>query len=266
MPDSSWLLQYEAGIRLTLFLLLWVVLAALETRLPFRVVTERTRRWSRHLLMTALGTLAVRFALPMLAMTAAVVAQERGQGLFHSLSMPYWLALPLGVLLLDLAIYWQHRLLHYWPPLWRLHRMHHSDTEFDLSTAVRFHPVEIWLSMAIKVAVVLLLGIPVLAVLLFEILLNASALYTHSNLSLPPELDRRLRKLLVTPDMHRIHHSVRPHETNSNYGFALSLWDRWFGSYRAEAETNPQTMPIGIERFRSAAEQTWWQLLAQPWR
>lgn len=263
---SDWLLAQEAPLRLGVFCGLWLLLATMETVRPFRPEVARASRWIRHLLLVALGSLLTRFALPMLAVAAALLADERGQGLLNLLAVPAWLAIPLGIVLLDLAIYWQHRVFHLWPPLWRLHRTHHSDTSFELSTAVRFHPIEIWLSMSIKVAVVTLLGIPAIAVLLFEILLNASSLFTHSNFSLPAGLDQRLRRLLVTPDMHRIHHSIRPQESNSNYGFCLSVWDRLFRSYRERSEEDPKTMPIGLEQFRNPSEQNWWRLLGQPWR
>lgn len=180
------------------------------------------------------------------------------------LAMPDWLDWMAALLLLDLAIYWQHRCMHAIPLLWRMHRVHHSDTGFDLSTGVRFHPLEITLSMLFKLGLVWLLGPPPGAVLLFEILLSSSALWTHSDTALAGRLEHRVRRLIVTPSMHRIHHSIRPMETNSNYGFLLSVWDRVFGSYRAAPAEPERTMPIGLEQFRAAGEQRIASLLLNP--
>jgi len=180
--------------------------------------------------------------------------------------LPYWAAVVAGVVLLDLAIYWQHRLIHMIPLLWRLHRVHHADTDFDVTTAVRFHPVEIALSMGIKLGIIALLSVPALAVLIFEILLSAGALFTHANLKLPNSFERRLRWLLVTPEMHRIHHSVHPDETNSNFGFHLSLWDRLFQSYRDDPRDGHTGMKIGLHEYREKREQTLWAMLVNPFR
>jgi sterol desaturase/sphingolipid hydroxylase (fatty acid hydroxylase superfamily) len=266
MAMTDWLLAHQASLRLCVFVGVFALLAAVQSLYPFRGVGGRTRRWSRHLLLTLLGTLLVRVLFPIAAVSAGATAQAQGYGVLQWLGGPYWLQVLVGVVLLDLAIYLQHQVFHHLPWLWRLHRMHHSDTDFDVSTAIRFHPVEIALSMLIKIGVVLALGIPALAVLLFEILLNATALFSHSDFQLPPALDRRLRWLLVTPDMHRIHHSVERIETNSNYGFCLSCWDRLFGTYRDRALHDPRSMPIGIEQFREAADQQTLALLAQPLR
>lgn len=261
---DAWLLAHEGPLRLGVFFGLFAVLAALQAWRPLRGVTGAWRRFGRHLAIAVLGTLLVRLLFPWLALAAGAYAQAHGYGLLPSAALPFPLQVAIGVVLLDLAIYWQHRVFHRVPWLWRLHRMHHSDTQFEASTAIRFHPVEIALSMAIKIACVLALGVPAVGVLLFEILLNATALFSHADVRLPPRLERPLRWLLVTPDMHRIHHSVQPHETNSNYGFCLSCWDRLFGSHRAHPQEDDARMPIGLDRFRAADEQRLAALLLQP--
>lgn len=263
---SEWLLAHEALLRLGVFLGLFATLALAQARWPLRGVEGAPQRFSRHLLIAAMGTLLVRLAVPVAAVAAGALAWQHGIGLLPLLDAPMALAVPLSIVLLDLAIYWQHRIFHRVPLLWRMHRMHHADTSFEVSTAIRFHPLEILLSMWIKVAVVLLLGAPALAVLLFEILLNATALFSHADLRLPERLDRALRQVLVTPDMHRVHHSVERHETNSNYGFCLSIWDRLFGSYRERAREEQRRMPIGLEYFRDEADTRVPALLVQPFR
>jgi sterol desaturase/sphingolipid hydroxylase (fatty acid hydroxylase superfamily) len=172
----------------------------------------------------------------------------------------------LAVLLLDLAIYLQHVMFHAVPALWRVHRMHHSDTDLDVTTGLRFHPVEIVLSMLIKFAAIAALGAPAVAVLLFEVLLNATSMFNHANLRLPERVDAALRQVLVTPDMHRVHHSVIERETNSNFGFNLALWDRLFGTYRAQPEAGHEGMTIGVEQFRDPAEARLDRMLTQPFR
>lgn len=263
---GEWLLAHEGPLRLGVFVGLFGLLALLQAWRPLRGVHKPWRRFGRHLLLAALGSALVRLALPVLAVAVGATVDARDLGLLQWLSLPAWAQILAGVVLLDLAIYWQHRVFHRVPLLWRLHRMHHSDTEFEVSTAIRFHPLEIALSMLIKIALVAALGVPAVGVLLFEILLNATALFSHADLRLPPSLDRAVRSVLVTPDMHRIHHSVVVVETNSNYGFCLSLWDRLFASYRARPAGDDQLMPIGIERFRDAQDQSWWRLLGQPLR
>ncbi len=261
---DEWLLAHEGPLRLGVFVGLFGLLALLQAWRPLRGVRKPWRRFGRHLLLAALGSALVRLVFPVLAVAVGATVDARDLGLLQWLSLPAWAQILAGVVLLDLAIYWQHRVFHRVPLLWRLHRMHHSDTEFEVSTAIRFHPLEIALSMLIKIALVAALGVPAVGVLLFEILLNATALFSHADLRLPPSLDRAVRSLLVTPDMHRIHHSVVVVETNSNYGFCLSLWDRLFASYRARPASDDQLMPIGIERFRDAPDQSWWRLLGQP--
>ena len=263
---GAWLLAHEGPLRLGVFFGLFALLAALQAWRPLRGVRAPWRRFGRHLWLALMGSALVRLAFPVVAVATGAWAQARGVGLLQVVTLPGWAQIVAGVVLLDLAIYVQHLVFHRVPLLWRLHRMHHSDTEFEVSTAVRFHPLEIALSMLIKIGVVAALGVPAVGVLVFEILLNATALFSHADLRLPPALDRAVRSLLVTPDMHRIHHSVVVAETNSNFGFCLSLWDRLFRSYRARAASDDRLMPIGIERFRDVREQSWWQLLGQPFR
>ncbi|HSF65007.1 MAG TPA: sterol desaturase family protein, partial [Paracoccaceae bacterium] len=224
----------EGPLRLGVFLAVLAVMAAWELAAPLRrAEVPRVIRWSNNIGLVALDTAIVRLVFPLAAVGVAAWAQGAGFGLLQWLALPGWLAVPLAMVALDLGIWAQHVLFHKVPWLWRLHRVHHADTHFDVTTGVRFHPIEILVSMAIKMALVAALGAPVLAVLLFEIMLSAGALFTHANLSLPARMDAALRRVIVTPDMHRIHHSVRRVETDSNYGFNLSVWDRLFGTYRA---------------------------------
>ncbi|WP_111412759.1 sterol desaturase family protein [Billgrantia lactosivorans] len=262
---SDILLLHEPLVRLGAFLLvlaamaLWEILAA---RREQRI--RRRQRWPGNLSIVVLDTLAVRLVFPLAAVGAALTAAEHGWGLFHLVSAPLWLALPLSVLLLDAAIYFQHRLFHAVPWLWRLHRMHHADLEFDVTTGLRFHPLEILISMAIKVAVVTLLGAPAVAVLIFEVLLNATSLFNHGNVRLPEWLERRLRLVVVTPDMHRVHHSIVRRETDSNFGFNLPWWDRLFGTYRDQPGAGHLGMTLGIEAFRDPRELRLDRMLIQP--
>ncbi|MFC7693390.1 sterol desaturase family protein [Paeniroseomonas aquatica] len=226
----------------------------------------RARRWPGNLGIVLLDTLLLRILFPTAAVGLALLAEARGWGLLPLLGAPAWLAIPLSVLLLDLAIYAQHVAFHAVPILWRLHRMHHADLELDVTSGLRFHPLEIILSMLIKLAVVLALGVPALAVLAFEVLLNASAMFSHGNVRLPLGLDRALRRVIVTPDMHRIHHSIRREETDSNYGFNLAWWDRLFGTYRAQPRAGQLGLTIGIGQFRDPAELQLDRMLLQPFR
>jgi sterol desaturase/sphingolipid hydroxylase (fatty acid hydroxylase superfamily) len=213
-----------------------------------------------------LDTVLVRLVFPTAAIGVALLAETRGWGLFEAVQAPAWLAVIASVILLDLAIYLQHVLFHAVPVLWRLHRMHHADLEVDVTTGVRFHPVEILLSMAIKLGVVAALGTPAAAVLIFEVLLNATSMFSHGNVRLPERFDSVLRRIVVTPDMHRVHHSVVPRETNSNFGFNLPWWDRLFGTYRGEPAAGHEGMTIGIEQFRDPRELRLDRMLLQPFR
>lgn len=264
---GEFLLGHEPLVRLTAFASVFTVMALWEVLAPRRRQTvTRGRRWPSNLGIVALDTLIVRVLFPTTAVGLAMLAETRGWGLFHVFGLPEAAAVVLGVILLDLAIYLQHVLVHAVPVLWRLHRMHHADLEFDVTTGARFHPIEILLSMVLKMMVITALGAPAVAVLVFEVLLNATAMFNHSNVRIPEAIDRVIRLLVVTPDMHRIHHSVVPHETNSNFGFNLSLWDRLFGTYRAEPAAGQEAMTIGIEQFRNPGEQRLDRMLTQPFR
>lgn len=227
------------------------------------------RRWPRrrvNLLIVLVDTVVLRLGLPLLAAGAAVIANERSLGLLNAVDWPWWLELSLALLVFDLVIYWQHRLFHRIQPLWRLHAMHHSDLIMDSTTGLRFHPLEIVLSMLIKVAVVLVMGAPWLAVVVFEIVLNATALFNHGNVALPGWLERPLRLVFVTPEMHRVHHSVHADEHHSNFSFNLSVWDRLFGSYRAQPRDGHLRMTMGLARFRQTEDQGVLALMLQPFR
>lgn len=247
----DWILAQEPAIRLSFFAGVLLVMAAWEQLAPRRRLTAaRARRWLSHFGLSLVNTLVLRVFLPGTAVFAALFAERHGWGLFNLQALPYWVSVPACVVALDLVIYLQHVLFHAVPGLWRLHRVHHADLDFDVTTGIRFHPLEILLSMLIKYAAVIVLGAPALAVLIFEILLNATSLFNHGNVRLPPGLDRALRWLVVTPDMHRVHHSVTPHETNSNFGFNLPWWDRLLGTYRAQPAAGHERMRIGIEGWR----------------
>ena len=223
-------------------------------------------RWTNNLALVVVDTAILRLSFPILAVGLAVLAQERGWGLFNALDVPFWVAMLASMLLLDLVIYLQHVLFHAVPGLWRLHRMHHADPDFDATTGLRFHPIEIQLSMAIKLVVVATLGAPAAAVLLFEVILNATTLFNHANITLPRPVDRILRWIVVTPDMHRVHHSVHPRETNSNYGFNLPWWDRLLGTCIAQLAKGHGGMDIGIEQFRTPRDLWLDRMLLQPLR
>jgi sterol desaturase/sphingolipid hydroxylase (fatty acid hydroxylase superfamily) len=257
----------EAYIRLAAFGGIFAVMAVWELIAPRRKqALGRGVRWPGNLGIVALDTLLVRLLFPTTAVGLALVAEAQGWGLFNVLSWPTWLAVVLSVMVLDLAIYLQHVLFHAVPALWRLHRMHHADLEFDVTTGLRFHPIEILLSMLIKFSVVAALGVPALAVLIFEVLLNATSMFNHSNIRLTGAIDRVLRWIVVTPEMHRVHHSILVRETNSNFGFNLPWWDRLFGTYRAQPEAGHEGMTIGINQFRDPRELGFVRMLLQPFR
>jgi sterol desaturase/sphingolipid hydroxylase (fatty acid hydroxylase superfamily) len=259
------ILEQEPAIRLTVFLGVLIGMAAWEIAVPRRrVEIPRLLRWSNNLALVAIDTLIVRLVFPVFAVGLAVIAQENNWGLLNQIEMPHWLAILISILALDLAIYFQHVMFHAVPALWRLHRMHHADLEFDVTTGLRFHPLEIIISMLIKLGVILVLGPPAIAVLFFEVLLNASSLFNHSNIRLPLRIDAVLRLFIVTPDMHRIHHSIHPRETNSNFGFNVPWWDRILGTYLAQPKSGHEDMAIGIEQFRNRRSLWLDQMLIQP--
>ncbi len=255
----------ESAIRLVFFLGIFALMVLWEFVTPRRERSlSRWVRWPSNLGIVALNTLLLRILLPVAAVGLAVLGEERGWGLLNALFLPTLLAIVLSVVVLDLAIYLQHVMFHAVPALWRLHRMHHADLDFDVTTGARFHPVEILLSMGIKLAVVAALGPPAVAVLIFEVLLNATSMFNHGNVRIAPKLDGVLRRFVVTPDMHRVHHSIRPRETNSNFGFNLPWWDRLFGTYTAQPADGHGGMTIGIEQFRAPRDLRLDRMLLQP--
>ncbi len=261
------LLANEPAVRLGAFFGVFALVALWEAVAPRRTLSfPRRVRWPSNLGIVALNTLIVRALVPTAAVGLALLGEERGWGLLNVVPVSPWLAIPLAVALLDFAIYLQHILFHAVPLLWRLHRMHHADLDFDVTTGARFHPVEIVLSTGIKMIVVLALGPAAVAVLIFELLLNGTAMFNHGNIRIPVNVDRLLRWFLVTPDMHRVHHSVVPEETNSNFGFNLPWWDRLFGTYRDQPTHGHTGMTIGIEQFREARDLRLDRMLVQPLR
>jgi sterol desaturase/sphingolipid hydroxylase (fatty acid hydroxylase superfamily) len=260
----NWLIENEALLRLAAFAGLLLLLLIWQRAAPARGDSGLARRQGVNIGLVVIDTLILRLAFPVLAVGLALHLNAHGDGLFNRIDWPLWLAIPVAVLILDLAVYWQHRLMHSIPLLWRLHRVHHSDTGFDVTTGVRFHPFEIAVSMAIKLGLVWVLGPHPAAVVIFELLLSLGSLFTHTDVALPKRLDRGLRWVLVTPSMHRIHHSVRREETDSNFGFHLSVWDRLFRSYRDSPALPETTMPIGLDTFRGPGDQTLVSLLRQP--
>jgi sterol desaturase/sphingolipid hydroxylase (fatty acid hydroxylase superfamily) len=264
MTILAWTVENEGPIRFAAFASVFLAFAAAEAWRPdlprFRA---RLTRWTANLGLALTSSLALRILLPGAAVLTAVFAQMRGWGALNVVEWPFWLEVLVAMAVLDLAIYVQHVLTHRVPFLWRLHRVHHADREVDVTTALRFHPVEMVLSQLYKVAIVLALGAPAAAVVLFEIVLNACAMFNHANWRLPPRIDAVVRMILVTPAMHRVHHSEAPQETNSNFGFSLSLWDRVFGTYRA-APVPPLT--LGLPEFRDERPHEFLWTLALPFR
>ena len=250
---ESWLLQNEFTLRLAAFVVVFFAIAMWEWISPKRKrLKSLTTRWVNNLCLTIINTLVIRIFFPMAAIGIALVINEQQIGLLNLIEMHPIAAVTLSVILLDCAIYWQHRLMHKFPLLWRIHRAHHADPEIDVTTGLRFHPFEIAISMIYKILIITLLGAPVLAVLIFELLLNAGSLFNHGNINLNGKIDTALRRLIVTPDMHRIHHSTDTIESNRNFGFALSCWDHLFRSYQSIPHVAHEEMPIGLDEYRDA--------------
>jgi sterol desaturase/sphingolipid hydroxylase (fatty acid hydroxylase superfamily) len=265
MPSTA--IAAEPLIRLGCFVGILVLMALWEVVAPRRPQSIRRRlRWPNNLALVALNTVVLRLLFPFAAVGVAFLAQSKGWGLFNVVSFPAWLAILASVLLLDLTIYGQHVMSHAVPFLWRLHRMHHADLEFDVTTGLRFHPGEIIISMLIKLAAVLMLGAAPVAVLIFEVALNATSMFNHGNVRLPARLDRVLRLFVVTPDMHRVHHSIERRETDSNFGFNLPWWDHMFRTYRDQPALGHDRMSLGIDRFRVPRELWLDRMLWQPLR
>jgi len=268
MDISQLVAKYEIAIRLGCFFGIFGLMAIWEWVAPKRQLSvSKAIRWANNLGIVFLNSFVVRLVFPAAGVGMAVFAEAGRWGLLHHYEVPFWAAVVASVVLLDFVIYLQHVMVHAIPVLWRLHRVHHADLDFDVTTGARFHPIEIILSMLIKFAIILLLGPPVLAVVIFEVLLNATSMFNHGNVALPQGLDRVLRWLVVTPDMHRVHHSVEDDETNSNFGFNLPWWDRLLGTYRDQPRAGHERMTIGIRTYRDKKWCSWLPgMLVMPFR
>ncbi len=250
---TDYILQNEESLRLGFFLVILSTMMAVEFLLPRKArVLGRGHRWLSNLLFVIIDALFVRLIFPIVAVGVAALSAQKGWGIFNLTDWPVWLEITLAVIILDMMIYWQHVAFHYIPFFWAFHKVHHADRDIDVTTGFRFHPIEIGLSLAYKMAIVILLGAPVVAVIIFEILLNGCAMFNHSNVKLPLGVDRIMRRFIVTPDMHRVHHSTIMSETNSNYGFSISLWDRIFKSYTPQPEKGHDSMVIGLDEHQTS--------------
>ncbi len=255
---NDFLLANEIQIRLGFFFGVFIVMALWELLAPRRpLLVPKLMRWSNNLALVVMNSFVLRLLFPAAAVGLAVFADQQGWGIFNYYDVALYISVPICVVFMDGVIYLQHVMVHAIPALWRLHRVHHADPDFDVTTGSRFHPLEILLSMIIKFAVIIVLGPPVLAVIIFEILLNATSMFNHSNAWLNPAIDKYLRLVVVTPDMHRVHHSVDADETNSNFGFSLPWWDRLFGTYRAQPRGGHEAMHIGIHQYNKPEQVVW---------
>lgn len=255
---SDFITTHELPIRLSFFFGILTVMAIWEVLAPKRsLTTSKLLRWVNNLGLIFLNSLILRWLFPAAAVGLAAFASQNGWGLLNYYQLPVTLSVIIAVIAMDLVIYLQHIMVHAVPLFWRLHRVHHADLDYDVTTGARFHPIEIILSMLIKFATIIVLGPPIVAVIIFEVVLNALAMFNHGNVGLPKSLDRWLRWLIVTPDMHRVHHSVEDDETNSNFGFNLSCWDRIFGTYREQPRGGHQKMTIGIHQFKQTNQVVW---------
>lgn len=258
-------MQDPSLLRLVCFMTAFVGCALWEARAPRKTLTQsKWYRWSNNFALVALNSVLLATLIPIAAFQSALIAEQNQWGLFNQISLPIPVTVTLCVLLLDCAIYLQHLVFHRVPLLWRLHRVHHADLDIDVTTGTRFHPIEMILSMLIKIGLVMLLGVPAIAVVVFEVVLNVSAMFNHSNAKLPLSIDKVLRKWVVTPDMHRVHHSVIVKETHSNFGFFLSVWDRWFETYRAQPQLGHDKIQIGVPEINDGKEQRLDKMLRQP--
>ena len=264
---SDFILSHEASLRLGVFASILLIMMAAEALFPRKKrALPRAHRWTSNLLLIIIDGLFVRLLFPIVAVGVAAVSVQKGWGLFNLVDLPIWLEITLAILVLDMMIYWQHVASHHIPFLWALHKVHHADRDIDVTTGSRFHPIEIGLSMLYKMALVVLLGAPAIAVIIFEIILNACAMFNHSNVKFPLGFDRMLRRFIVTPDMHRVHHSTIVAETNSNYGFSLSLWDRLFRSYTAQPSQGHDGMIIGLKEYQNPGPASMSWSLALPFK
>jgi len=263
--SSEFILAHEAPIRMGFFVTIFAAVALVEVFHPRRpLLTSKANRWFGNISIVAINTVVLRLLFPAGAVGIALWVREQGWGWFNHVGWPAWLEIALSVALLDFVIYLQHVMFHAVPGLWRFHMMHHADMDYDLTTGTRFHPVEILISMLIKATAIMVLGAPALAVILFEIQLNGTAMFNHGNFFIPLKLDQVLRLVVVTPDMHRVHHSVFPNETNSNFGFNLPWWDRLLGTYRAQPMKGHEGMTIGLHQFRDPSRLTLPWMIALP--
>ncbi|MCZ6895903.1 MAG: sterol desaturase family protein [Gammaproteobacteria bacterium] len=262
---EGFILESEPVIRLSAFFGVFAAVAFWEVLAPRRErAFSRLTRWPNNIGIVVFNTVVLRIGFPTAAVGIALAAEANGWGLLNAFPLPAGLAVLLSVVIMDFAIYLQHVLVHAVPALWRVHRMHHADLDYDVTTGARFHPIEIVISMGLKLMVVGALGAPALAVIIFEVILNATSMFNHGNVRLPQNADRMLRLILVTPDMHRVHHSVIPEETNSNFGFSLPWWDRLFGTYTDQPQDGHEGMSIGIEQFRESRDLRLDRMLIQP--
>jgi sterol desaturase/sphingolipid hydroxylase (fatty acid hydroxylase superfamily) len=253
--------------RLTIFIGILAIMIVWELLAPRRsILLSRWQRWTANFSLSILSMILMRLTIASAAIWAANTANEHQWGIFNLIHLPYALSFVFSLILLDLAIYWQHRASHQWAWLWRLHKVHHTDLDFDVTTAVRFHPIEIFISMCYKVICILIIGVNPAAVILFEIILSSCALFNHSNIKIPPTIDKVIRLFLVTPDMHRIHHSAIQSETNSNYGFSLSIWDRLFNSYIDQPQQGHLNMTIGLTEYQHRTDVSVPRLLLMPFK
>ncbi len=258
MTFNDFVLQNEVTIRLSFFFGIFAVMAVWEIIAPRRALSvSKIVRWSNNLGLVFLNSFVVRLLFPAAAVGVAAFAAEHGWGLLNYYQLPFALSAVIAIVAMDFVIYLQHVLVHAVPALWRLHRVHHADLDYDVTTGARFHTLEIIISMLIKFATIVVLGAPVLAVVIFEVVLNAMAMFNHGNVSLPRGLDRIVRLFVVTPDMHRVHHSTEDNEANSNYGFNLSIWDRLFGTYIDQPREGHDNMTIGIHKYRDPKQVNW---------
>jgi sterol desaturase/sphingolipid hydroxylase (fatty acid hydroxylase superfamily) len=258
MSFDEFIQHYEVAIRLGFFFGVFAVIALWEYLSPKRMLTvSKTMRWANNIGLVIFNSFILRLLFPAAAVGVAITAQNNNWGLFNLVDFPGWLAIAASIIIMDFVIYLQHVMMHAVPVLWRLHRVHHADMDYDVTTGSRFHTIEIILSMLIKFSTIVLLGPPIVAVVIFEVVLSSMAMFNHGNIGLPQSLDRLLRWLIVTPDMHRVHHSIEDDETNSNFGFNLSWWDRLFGTYRNQPRAGHERMTIGIREFRDEKQSTW---------
>ena len=265
MDISEFIVSHEATIRMTFFVGIFVIVALIELAVPRRpLTTSKAGRWFANIGIVIINTVVLRLLVPAGAVGLSVWVGRQGWGVFNYLDWPIWIEVILSVILLDFVIYLQHLMFHAVPLLWRFHMMHHADLDYDLTTGTRFHPIEIIISLGIKATAISVLGAPAVGVIIFEILLNGTAMFNHGNFYIPLGIDRILRLMVVTPDMHRVHHSVFPSETNSNFGFNLPWWDRLMGTYRAQPTKGHDGMTIGLNQFRDPARLTLPRIIALP--